>query len=52
MPPARWRERIYTDETRLRGLEILIFLVHEGGLCLCRRVRVAWRSHIPFARIY
>lgn len=35
MPPARWRERIYTDETRLRGLEILIFLVHEGGLCLC-----------------
>jgi hypothetical protein len=37
MPPARWRERIYTDETRLRGLEILIFLVHEGGLCLCSR---------------
>ena len=31
------RNRIYTDETRLRGLEILIFLVHEGGLCLCSR---------------
>ncbi len=30
------RERSNTDETHLRGLNLLV-LVRDGGLCLCRR---------------
>jgi hypothetical protein len=36
-PFSAIRNRVYTGETRLRGLEIYHLLVHEGGLCLCSR---------------